>query len=155
MPTKEAFSFSRKRQFSALRFLSGERGTFFFERKPPLNRSLTLMQPQGGKQLLLGAVAHGGGNGSALLDEQYRGDAGDPKPCRQGALLVHVHLADENFALVFSGEFFNDGADAAAGAAPGSPEVHENGNGRLDNDAFEIGIGNCDGHGVSSIETYR
>ena len=81
-----------------------------------------------------------------VLEDDEGGDGANAEQAGNSGVFVHIDLAHEGFAFVFGGQFLHDGADAAAGAAPGGPEVDENGNGGLDDDAFKSGISNCGGH---------
>jgi len=53
-------------------------------------------------------------------------------------VIVNVHLADADAAIVLVGQFIKDRRDHFAGAAPFRPEINEDGNGRLQNFLGEV-----------------
>src|SRR5580704_9418690 len=95
---------------------------------------------QGLGDSVLGTVADQLFDHLAALEHQQRGDAGHFIAHGSGAVGVHVHLANLDLALKLGGEFFHDGRDGAAGAAPGCPEVHQHGLIRFQNILVEVRI---------------
>ena len=85
------------------------------------------------------AVDHGLHSGNAAHAE-LRGER---------LVLVGIHLGQAEAALVLLGELLQDRAEAAAGPAPGRPEVREDGHaaGSLDDFLHEVGFGDVDGVG--------
>src|SRR5258708_469220 len=71
---------------------------------------------------ILGLVADELLDHLASLEHQQGWNAGDFIAHRSRTVGVDIHLADLNFALILGGQFFDDGRDSAAGAAPGCPE---------------------------------
>ena len=60
----------------------------------------------------------------SAFENQECGDARNFVAHRRRAVGVDVHLADLNFALILSGQLFDDWGNRAARAAPCCPKVH-------------------------------
>jgi Trk K+ transport system NAD-binding subunit len=74
----------------------------------------------------------------AVFEKQQERDAADAVFHRQVAGLVDIHLAHLGLAFDVGGELVDDRADHLAGSAPLGPEVHEHGDGGIDDFGLEI-----------------
>ncbi len=61
----------------------------------------------------------------AIFEKEHRGDGADAVIGGDGVVVVDVDLGDLNLAGHLGGEFFEDGRDGFARAAPGCPEIYE------------------------------
>ena len=78
-------------------------------------------------ELLFGGKAYQAVDFLAVLEDYQGGDAGDAVFDHCVFVFVGVHFGEADCFAVFVAEFFYYGADHAAGAAPGSPEVDYDG----------------------------
>ena len=76
-------------------------------------------------QLCFGACAAQGGYGFAAFEHDQGGDVADAKAGRDFLVVVNADFGDLHFALIGAGEFFKNGGDGFAGAAPWSPEIDQ------------------------------
>ncbi len=80
------------------------------------------------------------------LEEDEGRDAHDAELLRDFAVLVHVHFVERDFACVLRAEFLDDRNHGLARAAPWSPKVDEDRDGRFQDFAFKFGVGEGGGH---------
>src|ERR1700761_8135244 len=59
------------------------------------------------------------------LDKEDSGNAGDTIVYGQLRIVIDINLSYIDLAVVFLGQFFNDGTDSATGPAPFCPEVYD------------------------------
>jgi hypothetical protein len=78
----------------------------------------------------------------AILEGHHQGDARDAQRLRDVRRLVGVELGQEEGAVPFGGEFLEDGPQLAARAAPGGPEIDDDGEGFrfFDDLRLEVGV---------------
>ena len=79
-------------------------------------------------------------DGLAALEDNQRRDGADLELLAYLAVVVGIELADLDPAVVFLGQFVDDGGDHAAGHAPLGPEIHQHRQGRLDDLGLKIRI---------------
>lgn len=76
------------------------------------------------------------------FEEQQCGDGADGILLSCLCALVDIEFSDAQALCILFGDFFDDGSDSAARAAPGCPEVHEDGQGRLEDMVLKLRIRN-------------
>ena len=81
----------------------------------------------------------------AVLEHEQRGDAHHAELTGELGLVVHVDLADLDVGILVR-DLIHNGGEHLAGAAPGRPEVHQNGLVRLQNLSLEIVFRNNGNH---------
>ena len=81
----------------------------------------------------------------AICHEQHGGDALDAIFRHPFLIFIGVDLGDQQFALIFLGEFIQDRSDHFAGSAPGCPEIYDDGDVGLQNLLFILSIGYVNG----------
>ena len=64
-------------------------------------------------------------DGLPLLEKDYLRDAADLEGEGQVRIFVGIDLGQQEGPSVFAGQFLQDRTQAAAGTAPGGPEVHQ------------------------------
>ena len=81
---------------------------------------------QHGQDIFLIAEARGAAHLPAILQHRQGWDAVDPETACQLRILVHIHL-DHPHVAALSGDLLHLGRNHPAGAAPGGPEIQQDG----------------------------
>ena len=76
---------------------------------------------------LFGEEAHVGGFRLTVLEEVERGDGLNIVLSGEGAFFVDVDFQDSEFAVLFGGDFVEQGGEHFAGATPWGPEIDDDG----------------------------
>src|SRR5579863_9672752 len=76
----------------------------------------------------------------STLEHQQGGDAAHAITHGRSAVVVNIHFADLEFALVVLGQLLNDRSDCLARPAPNSPEVDQDWSLRFENILNEIPV---------------
>src|SRR5476649_1973565 len=97
-------------------------------------------------QLLLGLGADLGGGDLAVLEQQQGGDRTHAVARRRHRVLVDIDLHHLELAAHVLGDLLERGTDHAAGAAPFSPEVDEDGRVGFQDVLLEGSVGCLNGH---------
>jgi hypothetical protein len=92
----------------------------------------------------LGARTNQALNFFAILENDQGRDALDTKLTGPLGVFVGVDFGDGELALVCLGQIFERLRDGAAGAAPGRPEIDNDGRIRLQNGVFKFGVSYMD-----------
>jgi hypothetical protein len=74
----------------------------------------------------------------ALAENQQCGDRADAVFGGKALVIVNVHFADADAAVVLVGQFIKDRRDHFAGTAPFRPEINQDGDRRLQNFRGEV-----------------
>src|SRR5262249_53158464 len=106
-----------------------------------------IVEREGLLQRVLGTRADAVGHELAALEEGERGDPGDAEAAGQARLRVDVEPGDLQRAAVLVGELVEDGSHHPTRAAPGGPEVVDDGNVALLDLGCEGGLTDVDGLG--------
>ncbi len=104
-------------------------------------------------ELVLGVHSDQAVDELPTLEDQDGRDGGDTEFARNVGVFVGVKLADLDLAQVFGREFVDGGGKHPTGSAPGSPEVHNDGNFGSDNFRLPIAVGklhHVPGHDIAS-----
>ena len=91
-------------------------------------------------ELVLGGEADDAVELAAAVEHDQGRDARDPVVDHGLFILVSIHFEEEHRVAIFMAELFDYGADHAAGAAPGSPEIYYYRLLRIENDLLEVAI---------------
>ncbi len=99
-----------------------------------------------GADLSLGLRAHEAVHGLAVHHQHAGGNAADAEHAGDLLLLVGIDLHELEAARILGFQLLEDGAERLAGAAPGGPEVHQDGHFHRGGDdlGFEILYGDVD-----------
>lgn len=92
------------------------------------------------KQMTLLNRANNLFNHNAVLEDQKGRDAADAILYRNVRVGIDVHFGNFQFTIKFAGEFFNNGGDHFAGAAPNSPKINQNRGLGIKNFALKRGV---------------
>ena len=98
----------------------------------------------------------------AALENHQARDAADTVLDGGVRIVIDVELADLDFAIVLTGDFLDDRGDHAAGSAPDSPEIDQDGDLGLQDFLVEAGeirpyvnvfVGSDDVRSISGLDT--